>query len=768
MKNSIKLVLDLSEIAEDSDLGPDFRKEKNSLKVAAVRQGNILAVTKINVNKIKDFSAVGVDLEFKSEKEVPSGAYLMVGPNIPDREFLAIEVRKLWLPPKRFDKEGVADLRNEVLLIPKYLYRRWLWLCRTYTVSGKVVKRVNGCDETVPGATVEVFDADCWWFWWRRDLIDTAVTNPDGTFEVKFRWCCLFPFPVLRPLYPRPPWKLNPELFKKFREIVPPEIGPIPPEALRDPSDFEHFLEKRLGEETGPVRPMPTTLSRSAQQSLSEMASVTPTRPLPPQKMRIEKPSLSKPIKMLVEKLRPHLPRFPCWPIWPRDCSPDIVFRVTQECDDEVKIIYDERPFHIRWNITSPLNVTLYADEEACSIGACDEPPIGTNCLKLTKVNCVEVDNIGMDAPLGGAPDLRGYANPGTGDNPFAGVIRIRGLLGAGSNIDYIRPEYDFNHSGTFTPIPKENLLEFGRKYWAPSPGSLPGTLAKWNSVMFIPHEVDGEIVYKTLQRAEDENPLPGGWTWGYLWNDLSTLFRWNSDDFEGDGVYTLQLRGYRWNGSGLDDQGVLETCEFVPNTDEQVMVRADNRLTDDPAHPDTPEHPCGSGSIHLCTYEPDCDFISVDLVNSAGSVQVDPCDIIQLGDTDEIVIHFKASDADGHLSGYHMHAHWGESQVFSVLSRGDLDAEPDTLVGPSYSDTFSATPPNLNDRAALLSSHQDAERPMWHGGKFKVTLKGSDFDESCAYTLKLRVWKRCIHHCTDEYHVHVNWCSYSFTIEKS
>ena len=53
MKNSIKLVLDLSEIAEDSDLGPDFRKEKNSLKVAAVRQGNILAVTKINVNKRK-------------------------------------------------------------------------------------------------------------------------------------------------------------------------------------------------------------------------------------------------------------------------------------------------------------------------------------------------------------------------------------------------------------------------------------------------------------------------------------------------------------------------------------------------------------------------------------------------------------------------------------------------------------------------------------------------------------------------------------------
>lgn len=766
VKNTIKLVLDLSEIKADPELGPELLKEKKPLKVAAVRQGAILAETEVNLEKIEDYSAVAVELEFKTEGKLPSGAYVVVGPNLPDREFLEVETRKLWLSPRRFT-DGVANLSRERLIIPKHLYRRWLWLCRTFTISGTVIKRVDGCDETVPGATVEAYDVDCWWFWWRRDLIDSAVTNPDGTFEMTFRWCCVFPFPILKPFYPRPPWILNPDLLKKFREVIVPEIGPIPPEALRDPSDFELFVEKRLGTEPGPVDPMPTPLLKSVRPPVPTMRRAAPTLPLPPPRMRVDLPSLSKPIRLLVDKLRPVLPRLPCWPIWPRDCTPDIVFKVTQECDEEVRVIYDENPFQTRWNITSPLTVTLFAEEEACSIGECEEPPLGANCLKFTKVNCIDVDDIGVSA---GPPDLRGYANPGDQDNPFTGVVRMRGLLGAGSDIDYIRPEYDFNHSASFSPVPKENLVAFSRKYWAPPPGALPGTPAKWNSVLFKPHEVDGEIVYKTLKLAEDENPLPGGWTWGYLWNDFSSLFLWNPDNFEGDGVYTLQLRGYRWTGTGLDDQGVLETCEFSPSDPEQVMVRADNRLADDPAYPVSADRPCGAGTIHLCTHEPDCDLVSIDLINSSGTTQVEPCDIIQLGDTDQIVIHFQASDQDGHLAGYHMHAHWGENRVFNVITDGELDADSDTLVGPLYANTFASIPgpgPHLNDRDDLPATHLDKIRPMWHGGNFKVSLLGSNFEASCAYTLKLRVWKRCIRHCNNEYHVHVNWCSYSFTIEK-
>jgi hypothetical protein len=768
MKNFIKLVLDLSEIKDDPELGAELSKENKPFKVAAVRNGEVLATTEVNLKGVDDYSAVPVSLEYASEGELSAGAYLLVGPNLPEEEFLAVESRRLWLPPKRFI-DGVADLRKEKLIIPKLLYRRWLWLCRTFIINGKVVKRVDGCDEAVPGATVEAFDVDCWWCWWRRDLIGTTVTGPDGSFEMKVRWCCLLPFPFIKPpiLKPRPPWIIDPDLLRRLTEAIKPHIGPIPPEALKTPAAFDQYVEKVMDELLQPDTSMATAGLRMIQSQHSAKPLAAPSLPLPPPKpdiARLKQSSLSKSVKRLVDELRPLLPPIPCWPFWPRDCTPDIVFKVTQECEGEVRVIYDENPFQTRWNIPSTLSVTLFADEEACSISTCEEPPIGESCLKFTKVNCVDVSNIGESS---GPPDLRGYAYPGSGDSPFTGVVRMRGLHGAGSLIDYIRPEYAYN-GGSFGPFPKENLRAFNRRYWAPPPGSPPGTPSRWNSVLFKPHEVDGEIVYKTLKLAEDENPLPASWSWGYLWSDLDTQFYWSSNNLDGDGLYTIQLRGYRWDAatSSLTDEGVLQTCEIVLTQDEQALVRIDNRLADDPTYPESPNRPCGAGTIHLCSFEPDCDFVRVDLINSSGTSQVDPCDIIQLDSTDELVIHFQASDKDGHLAGYHMHAHWGENRVFDVITKGALEADSDTLVGPRYANTFVPSVP-LNDRSALPVAHPDRERPMWHGGSFKVTLRGSDFEESCAYTIKLRVWKRSISHCADPYHVHVNWCSYSFTINK-
>lgn len=769
MQNVIKLVLDLSDIRDDPELGEELVKRERPIKVAVVRWGKILAAKEIDTAEIKEFSRVPVTLEFEAEGDKPAGAYLTIGPNVADREFLAIETHRLWIAPRQFS-DAVADLSGEKLRLPRYLFKRWLWLCRRFTITGRVVKRLDGCDEPVPGATVAAYDVDCWWFWWRRDLVASTVTNPDGTFEMAFTWCCLLPRFVRKP-----PYVINPDLLKHLTEVLYPHIGPIPPKVLKDPKVFEGFLTQRVTPDPIPGPTPSLLISRETRLRPAGLAA-SPTLPLPPPRRAaaLDVPvtasvaaSLSKPMAALVDKLRPRLPPWwPCWPFRPKDCTPDIVFKVTQVCDGDELILVDENPFQTRWNIPQTLDVTLLASEDACSVPVCEEPPAG-DCLKFTKVNCVDVGNIGTAI---GPPDLRGYAGPGSGDHPFAENIRMRGLFGTGSDVDYFKPEYAFD-GGAFKDFPEPSLIAFSRKYWAPPPGSPPATPAQWNLVLFKPHAVDGIVVYKTLNKAEEENPLPAGWLWGYLWNDFDTLFYWNSRLLEGDGLYTIRLLGYRWDSAAnaLVDAHVMETCDIQLAQDEEQMVRIDNRLADDPSYALSTTRPCGAGTIHLCTYEPDCDFLLVEQVKNPGAASqeilpIDPCDVIKLADGDQIVIHFAASDQDGHFLGYSMHAHWGENAVFNVLTHGSLAPDPTALTGPSYGSTFSG--PQGLYRAGLPAGDPEHDRPFWYGGSYKVTVPGSAF-ETCAYTLTLRVWKRTIVSCQDPYYVHVNWCSYSFTIEK-
>lgn len=758
MKYEVKFLLDLSEIKKDPELEKELYKKEKPIKVAAVRHNKILGAAEIDIRKIEDVSKIPVTIKFDYPTEKPPGAYILIGPNLPEREFLGIEAKKIWVPPKKF-KDNIADITKEKVFIPKYLFRRWLILCRTFTISGRVVKRVwkwdqieqmyVPCDEPVPGAKVEAFDVDCWWFWWKKDLVGSAITNPDGTFELKFRWCCLVWLPILKPR-----WVIDPDLLKHVTEAVKPHVGPIPPEALKSPVDFEEFLGG--GTVAGPSFPLPPPAPERAE-FISERYMES-----------------AFPVKDLISKIRPILPPLPCWWPWPfrfTDCSPDIVFKVTQECEGVENVIYTESVFRTRWNIPTNLNVTLFANEKACSIPVCEEPP-PEDCLKFSWVNCVGVEHIGTSS---GPPDLRGYASPGSADNPFAETVRVRGLFGALSDVDYFKVEYSYN-DGAFKDMPKDTLVTFTRSYWAPPPGSPPSTPAKWNHVTFKPEDVDGEVVYKTLTKAEEENPLPAGWTWGYLWNDFNTLFRWNSQDLEGDGLYTIRLVGYRWNDTTkkLENAHIMETCEMQTSQEERVMIRIDNRLANDPLYESNEDRPCGSGTIHLCTYEPDCDFREVIHVkkdqngNIVETKKVGACDIIELSDNDDIVIHFNASvpktKKDGHLLGYHMYAHWGENRAFPVLTNGTLEADPDELLGPRYGNTFTGV--QGIHRGSLPATDPEHDRPYWFGGNFKVTVKGDKF-ETCAYTLKLRVWKRTIVSCQNPYYVHVNWCSYSFTIKK-
>ena len=765
MKNTVKLVLDLSQIQEDPELKEKFQMEEKPLKIAAVRDGKILTSFEVDIGKIRDLSSIPVQIDFDYPSEKPPGVYIMIGPNVSEREFLGIETKRIWVPPKKF-VESTADLTKDKVIIHQYLFRRWLILCRTFTITGKVVRRVKTatgyCDAPVPGATVDAFDVDCWWFWWKRDKVGTTITKPDGTFEIKFKWCCILWYPLLKPI-----WVINPDLLKYITKAVKPIVGPIPQEALKSPVQFEEFLEKVSGT---PV-PIPIPCPESAEPVTERfMASSSPSATSEYTAVIPKTPDITLPystiIKELIPQLKPIYPAFPCWPFRPKDCAPDIIFLVKQECKGTVHAVVYEDIFDTRWNIPTSLNVTLFANEKACFV-SCEEPPPG-DCLKFNWVNCCHVNNIGTSS---GPPDLRGYYNPGNGDNPFAGTIRVRGLFGAGSDVDYFKIQYSHD-DGPFKDMPEDKLVGFSRAYYAPPPGSPPLTPSKYNSVPFNPQLVDGRIVYKTVKKAEEENPLPGWWPWGRLWDDIDTLFRWNSSGFpEGDGLYIMRLVGYEWNDKTkkLVNEQVMKTCELKPSKEERVMVRIDNRNPNDPIYESTEDRPCGAGTIHLCTYEPDCDFKELIHVknDSSGvktSTPIGPCDIIELSKDDEVVIHFNASDKDGHLLGYQMTAHWGENKVFNVLASGTLEPDPDVLVGPSYAKTFSGV--QGVHRTTLPATNPEHDRPCWFGGNYKVTVKGDKF-ETCAYTLRLRVWKRTIEHCIDPYHVHANWCSYSFTIKK-
>jgi hypothetical protein len=146
----------------------------------------------------------------------------------------------------------------------------------------------------------------------------------------------------------------------------------------------------------------------------------------------------------------------------------------------------------------------------------------------------------------------------------------------------------------------------------------------------------------------------------------------------------------------------------------------------------------------------------------------ISACDIVRLNPNDTLTIHFTvtcpSTVQDGHLGGYWLHAEYGVAQVFDIGTaaagapcpaigspdpRGVFEADPTPEIGPTYSQALT----------------QGAPRPHWYGGNYKVTLRGCDFPECCAYMLRLWAWKRTTNGCSDPSVTHWNQFELSFTI---
>jgi hypothetical protein len=742
--------LDLSQIPDEqyqSDL---------DLRVAVVREGSVLGSTVLKAGSAKQ-RRLPFEVEFEPPLlpggRLPCPVVLFAGPDMPDREFLSIDtVRQVvefgevkGRSAAKASAPRTAELKLGQIVVEPAVYWCWLVCCRTYTINGRIVcrnwhydpirRRWWFCDEPVPGAVVEVWDVDRFWWWYWRDQIASAVTDIHGNFHITFRWCCLRWLPWLRP---NP--AIDPEIVERIQQLLAAAQIPLPP-VPHGPDPDPTFFQHLLGDAAGlPGAARAGAIQGSAlspvQQSAADISAEALRAVLPPSS---------------------ELATLHVWPWWNRsDCAPDVVFRATQRCGDRNSVIYTETNAETRWDIPTTLNVTLIANDLACCVPTCRDPEC-PECMKLTWVGCTPVDLISADA---GPPDLRGYARTGAADadpwkdNPFSGAMRIRG--GVGWDVDYFKVQYS-KDGAPWVDLPIPAFGDFFRNYWD---GSV------FPQVHFQPVQNNGQTVIITRRHYEEippGNSIPrfGG---EVFWTDYDTLFIFDTVAQPGlipDGLYQLRFVGYTADAADkliLASERILPTCG--EETAERVYLRIDNRAMVHPAAtlPAPCKTPHACGGIHSCTVEPDC-WIREIWKNEGmpGQECVSACDIVRLEPNDTVTIHFSVTCPttvqDGHLGGYWLRAEYAVNQFFYIVNTsgavGSLQPDPTIEVGPGYSQ-------------ALV---QGAARAHWYGGDFKAVLRGSDFPECCAYLLRLKAWKRTTDGCSWPPDTHNNEFELAFTV---
>ncbi|WP_136806818.1 hypothetical protein [Desulfosediminicola flagellatus] len=738
LKQTVSGILNIKEADEIRD--------ELSIKIAIARNCRILQSKVFHLkpgqNKLE------YNLKFKSEGSQPMGVRVLAGANVSDEALRSTDHHQVWVKANTF-KDGVA--KDVELAITDRLYRTWLRGCRTYTLRGRVVCRrwvwdpieqtFVICDAPVRGAEVTAFDVDRFWWWYRRDEVGSDFTDLNGNFEIKFTWCCWW----WRPWFFKY-WRIDPDLVGRIQKVF--EHSPIPlplPEPVPDFSIFERMVADSTQND-----PMQTMIEEDSSSNFVQFG----------------------------EKLVAHLPDAPelrslhVWPWYPLfDCTPDIVFKVRQDCGEGEMTIYSESSTETRWNIPTELDgVVLVANEDACCGPFCCSDPPDDDCLALHGVGCFTsypFEQIEQNL----ADPLVGYAQPGTNDRPFGGTISIRGVFGDGSAVDFYKPQRRrLSPSPTgWTDMNPDEVALFKRGHWI----GPPPPFHKYETVKLL--DVDSEQVLKTISRYRAENPDVNPFVDP---SNSDILLKWKTADDQAnngapmpglqDGVYELRFIGYSYDAASdtLKEQQVMPLCappgEVVdPALHATIRLRLDNRVWSRVF-----------GSVHLNTTEPDCDFpnICAIVVNENPAIPlslqldrcVDPCGVARVKSGDTLTIHFNASDTDGHLERYSLHAHWAESDVFNILAGGTLAGDPDLHYGPTYNQALTQGLPG------------SIARPHWYGGNFKVTVPvdgivpGSPhkaFETCCAFLIRLKVWKRTTNGCTAPQHFHTNWCEFSFTV---
>lgn len=678
-------------------------------------------------SKVAKLDAKGSGLATFEFAKNPGGLRLVLGPeDATEEELLGLQTINLQVPVKN---AAAGSLKIKPVRITPYFWNWWHTWCRKFTITGRVV-----CPDgsPVPGAKVCAYDVDWLWWWSSKSIVDCATTDATGSFTMTFKWCCGFwPWWWWRRRF----WQLEPPLI----HLIGPQLRRVP--KLRGMDTPQPQPDFRIFEELVTEKGTAVNLAKT-EETLAGLETL---------RAQVLK---GLPASAELEKLS----IWPWRPWWPwLDCTPDVIFKVTQNCLGVEKVIVNESIFNTRMNIPTSLNVTLIANE-ACCIPP-DNPPEG-NCMVISQACNTLLANIGGNP---GAPATPvGYVNPGavstTGDRPFAGNVPISGVFGDAAGVDYY--EFEWTQTPTvpasWSVMPPAAAGGLTRWYWENVP---PATTAAedWHPVSFSFVPISGRNVVQSREHYEASNS-PLNWGLTRFWvSNRDLLMQWFTENNFSDGTYYLRVKGWDLVAGNLANPRILDLCGTEDNN--YLVLTIDNRLNPDPGHvpPSTATHPCGSGTVHTCTLEPDTDFLAVKIIRGGSEINIEACgnERVQAGDI--LRVDFIADDPHKHLSYYTLTAIYAENLAIDLLSLGGsltpLGGAPVPAalqVGPGYG-------------AAL---GQGAASPVWRGGAIRLEVPAtSAFPETCCYQLELIAHKRTIVSCDYSLWGHANKSTYALGI---
>ena len=681
-KYKLTVPLDASKVA---DFSPG-----QEVKVAVSSAGKVVQAQKVELGKACEGQAT-----FAFD-ERPGSLRVLVGPAATaDEELPKLQTLSVDVAPRQWADKSALALTP--IQIHPYYWHWWMFWCRKFTIHGRLV----GADECpVPGAEVCAYDVDWWLYWQSSQLVGCATTDENGAFTIEFNWCCGW--------WPWWWWRLR--AWEIDRSIAA-RIQPI----------FERDPDLRL--EAGGSQPSLEPFSALLAQDGLDAGGTLSADPTILERLR----------QPLLERL-PSSPELEALSVWPWspwtpwwDCTPDIIFKATQNCLGETKVVLEESYSDTRWNIPTTLSVTLHANDDACCLPpTCQDPCPEGQCLVVDEVCAYQVDQIGGNQSPPLAPE--GFLNPGGGaapyppgaaglDRPFAGIVpvyRIGRFEVSGSVVvDYYEILDD-----ALNPLPAAAEVDFCRTYWTGDPGH------PWKIENFdFQHRPGLPAGHRAVESRERRGVTAGidEWRWS---QNRDLLVPLDSRRFA-DGTYRFKVRGWQADGSGhLINPVVLPLCD----NEEQARfsLAFDNRgPVPEPGH--DVSHNCGP--VHVCTSEPDCHIEQV----RVNGVPVDVCGTVD-GASGDLEIEFMVGDPNGHLSHYALYARYGVNGSIDLIHGAGGVLSPTVAgpiqVGPSYGDAVNqgATPPN------------------WFGGRITLTVPAAAaFPVPCCYQLVLVVYKRTV-----------------------
>ncbi len=663
-------------------------KPEQQLKVLLVQSND-----KILASGIVKLDVQGKGIVSLGLSEKPKTIRAVIGPESADEdELLGMQTLNVAINTRQLVE--AKELRLPVIIIPPYYWHWWLIWCRTFTIHGRVL-----CTDgkPVPGAKVCAYDIDAWWWWVSKQNVGCATTDVTGSFEIKFRWCCgWYPWWWWRHRF----WILEPLL---VNHIIP-ELQKIPlphPIPLPDPVPDISVFKPLLGEDEFANLQITPSIEQTkrlltSKKGLSETAGKIPVEP-----------SFLEAVREKLLKIIPAVPaleRLRLWPWWPWhpwwDCTPDIIFRVTQDCELPGTVIVEENIGDTRWNIPTTLDVTLVANDKACCLGQGDDPD--GSCVVLTNVCWDSINNIGGNAGAPATP--AGYQNPGIvssyGDRPYGGNVLIQGQVG--NDVDYYQFEFSHDNGVTWNDLPASNVGDIPRKYYIPS-------TTTFVSVPFLT-TIDGKLVFESRQYYEaTHNPLAWNVTQFWMADNYLSLMNWLTENPFLNGLYQLRMKGYSLIGGHLANPLILPICSTIQQNN--LVLQIDNRIVGaGSGHPaSTPDHPCGGGTVHYCTMEPDTNFISVKIIHADGTESnVNACSTTSIINSDILQIDFFAYDPEGHLAYFTLDATYDVNLVKHVLGLAGMTMAP---LGGASVPAAAQVVPDLRGCTYSRSSLTDLER---------------------------------------------------------